>query len=354
MANRKLLIAISTGHALKAVELGGDPETSGTVFTDHGDGFYSVELPTDVYDIYFKDSPSDPTWTELTHFQARFHPTDDITVDIDNVKDDVSDHESRISTLEGSTPSTPTGVSAIKITNGIHIRWSQSEPGTLYVIRGEYHHSDENVTIDANSRILFAGFTTECILSNEIRFADIESMPFSDIKLSYRIWAVNNAGTSDPTAQDSIELDLQSELDAFTENLLIGSNYYQDYSKVVLSNSFVSGTFPTTAIDENKLPTGTPALTVSMFRDMRLIRIEIESQTTVNADCSMYFRDTFSDSLYELKIDNGERFARSEETAEGNPSLLVRRYSESTLQIYSDAPSGLSNVEIRLTFRIDS
>ncbi len=344
MAKRLMLIRLETGHALRAVPEGGDPYTQGTDFTDHGDGIYSALLDAGVYDIYYKDSPQDPTWTPLEHFQGKFHPTDDITLTLD-------DHETRITNLEADSPQTPQNVTIKITTQCVHIKWDAQTPGTIYIVRGEYHHTGEQITVDENSRILYAGYTPECLLPNELRFADLESKPFENVVLSFKIWAQNSAGTSTPTDKFDIEIDLTSELEEFCESISSSCEKTSSCDYIVTPCSFVAGSFPTTPIDENELPTNAPAKTISFPSDLYLIRIEIETKVAPTSDADIYFADSFSGKLYKLTVKSGERFARSEATATGNPSILVRRYPESNLMIYSPSPSGLEDVEIRLWLR---
>ena len=353
MAQRLLLIRYEKGHALRAVPSGGDPYTQGTNLTDHGDGFYSATLPAGVYDIYYKNEPDDSTWLPLEHYQGRFHPTDDITEDIFSLQDDVSSLDERVSTLEGTAPSIPQNVQAVRHSTGIHIRWNPQSEGTLFIVRGVFHHSDEQVVVDENSRILYSGYTPECLLSNALRFADIESRPFGEVVLSYRIWAVNPAGTSNPTDTASIELDLTSERAEFCEGATADCECNEaSFCRVDFITTYYPGVFPKTEIDAQKLPVGEPARTLSFHRDVRVLRVEAESISPASDDCSIYICDSFSGEVYALRFEEGERITRSEATSSGNPSILVMRYPDSKLLIYSDDAASLQDVEIRLAVGI--
>jgi len=349
MAQRLLIIRFETGHALRAVPAGGDPYTEGTNLTDHDDGFYSVTLPAAVYDIYWKEEPDDPTWIQLDHYQGRFHPTDEITDDISEIQGDIDDLDTRVSALEGETPDTPADIESLRTPGGVHIKWTPQVSGTLFIVRGVYHHSDEQVGIDENSRILYSGYIPECVLSNSMRFADIESRPFSDIHLSFKIQAHTAAGESELSDVESLELDLTIERAEFCDSAVADCDF--DSSSCAISYLTINypGAFPKTVIDEQQFPTGEPARTISFPRDTRITRIEIESTSEAESDCSIYLCDEFSGGVYELKIDEGERFARSEETAAGCPSMRILRHPESKLYIYSDNAESFSDIEVRLT-----
>ena len=349
MAQRLLLIRYESGHALRAVPAGGDPYTEGTNLTDHADGFYSATLPVGVYDIYYKVQPDDSTWIPLEHYQGRFHPTDDIIDDISSIQSDISNLDDRVSILEGETPTTPQNIQTVYVPDGVHIKWQQQNSGTIYIIRGIYHHSDEQVVVDENSRILYSGYIPECILSNTMRFADIQSKPYSDIVLSYRIWAINNAGTSNPTDINSIALDLTGERADFCDSISLDCENESAACRISYMTVHYPGTFPKTELDSQKLPAGEPARTISFPRDTKIMRLEIESISQAENNCTIYIADKFSGAVYGLKIDAGERFARSEQTADGNPNIRVFRYPDSELYIYSDDAMSLRDVEIRLT-----
>ncbi len=353
MAQRLLLVRYETGHSLRAVPVGEDPYTQGVNLTDHNDGFYSATLPVGVYDIYYKDQPDDPTWIPLEHYQSRFHPTDDITEDITQIQSDISTLDIRVTQLEGETPDTPQNVQSVRGGQAIHLSWSPQTSGTIYIVRGVYHHSDEQITVDENSRILYVGYVPEALLPNTLRFADIESKPFGDIELSFRIWAHTPAGTSPPTDLQSVELDLTTERAEFCESAFADCNTAGTSAcRIAFLSAHYPGAFPNTSIDEQRLPQDEPARTISFHRDMRILRIEAESISPANQDCNIYFCDSFSGQVYSLKFKMGERFARSESTASGNPSLLIMRYPDSELLIYSDDAQSLQDVEIRLTLGV--
>ena len=353
MAQRLLLIRYESGHVLRAVPAGGDPYTEGTTLTDHADGFYSATLPVNVYDIYYKDEPDDPTWIQLSHYQGRFHPTDDITDNISGLEDDVTSLDSRVSVLEGDSPVTPANVESIRSAEGVHIQWGLQEPGTIYIVRGIHHHSDESVNVNENSRILYAGYTPECLLNNSLRFADIESRPFDDIELDFKVWAQTAAGTSNPTDTQSIALDLTSERLAFCGSAALScESGGTSADKTAFISVNYPGTFPKTTVNEQNQPTSEPARILSFHRDVRVLRIEAESLSEASENCNIYICDSFSGEVYPLEFEEGERFARSEETGSGNPSIMVMRYPDSKLLIYSDDATSLQDVEVRLTLGI--
>ena len=348
MPQRRLLIRYESGHALRAVPAGGDPYTEGTNLTDHGDGFYSAVLPVGVYDIYYKNQPDDATWIPLEHYQGRFHPTDEITEDISQIQGELSELSGRVDVLEGTPPATPQNVEIVKTAEGLHIRWSPGPEGTLYILRGVYHHTGEQVSVDENSRILYAGYVPECLLPNGLRFADIEGDPFGEISLDFRLWAKNFAGTSAPTETFSAPLDLAEERLAFCEGVCQQCSESGAPSPTVITTQY-PGVFPKTPVDSQFHPEGEPARTLSFHRDIRILRVEAESVSPAEHDCTIYLCDAFSGKVYSLMFSAGERIARSEGTPAGNPALLVMRYPDSKLLIYSDDPAGLQDVEIRLT-----
>ncbi|MCD6595571.1 hypothetical protein J7L68_07855 [bacterium] len=349
MAQRLLLIRYESGHALRAVATGGDPYTEGINLIDHADGFYSVTLPVDVYDIYYKVEPDDSTWIPLEHYQGRFHPTDEITDDISSIQSDVSSLDGRVSVLEGEIPNTPQNIQSIYVPDGIHIKWQPKSKGTIYIIRGIYHHTDEQIMVDENSRILYSGHIPECILPDAMRFADIQSKPYGDIILSYKIWAYTPAGTSNPTDINSIALDLTSERADFCDSISLDCNNDSAACRISYMTIHYPGAFPKTELDSQNLPAGEPARTISFPRDTKIMRMEIESISLAENDCTIYIADKFSGAVYSLKIDSSERFARSEQTSDGNPNIRILRYPDSELYIYSDNAMSLQDIEIRLT-----
>ncbi len=352
MAERLLLIRYEPGRSLRAVPAGGDPYTEGTNLTDHGDGFYSAMLPTGVYDIYYKNEPDDSTWLPLEHYQGRFHPTDDITDELFSLSSSVTTLEDRVSALEGSVPGTPQNVKVVRTAGGVHISWDPQNGGTIYIVRGVYHHSGEQVNVDETSRVLYAGYTSECLLSNELRFADLESRPYGDVELSFRIWACSAAGTSEPSDVYNIKLDLAAERAEFCRSAVCDCGSCSARCEVSFVTTSFPGAFPKTTVDEQGRPAGAPARTLSFSRDVRILRVEAESLKEAQQDCCIYFCDAFSGQVYKLAFGAGERFARSEETAAGNPSIFVMRYPDSKLLIYSDDAESLTDVEIRLELAV--
>lgn len=349
MSERLMLIRFEPGHSIRAVEEGKDPYLGGTDFTDHGDGFYSAQLGTGVYDIYWKDDPQSGVWVKLEHYQGRFHPTDDLTEKIDKLTEDVSELSLQVKGIIGEPARKPRVLWSKKTPVAIHIRLEQQAPDTLYIVRGAYHHPDERVTIDETSRVLYAGYSTECILPNALRFADTESRPYGDVVLTAKIWAKNNAGISEPTEAFTIPLDLDWEREIFCNSAT------RDCSKKYQPDKFIvgvryPGAFPKTPIGENKEPLGPVARTVSLPFDSKLIRIEAESITPARNECFIYFRDKFSENVYRLRFKKDERLCRSESTPDSNPQISVLRFPESEVQVYSPDADSLTDVEIRMIF----
>jgi hypothetical protein len=343
MASGFLLIKYETGHSLKAVLAGNDPYTGGFVLTDCEDGFYTADLDMGLYDIYYKNAPADAVWLPLPHYDARFHPTDDISTALA----DIEALDSRVTTLEGSIPDVPANIVVIRAANSVHIGWDAGDNGTLYIVRGKYHHTDESVTVDSTTRVLYAGYSPFCLLHNDLRFADIESAPFGDIALSFTVSAHNAAGLSAPSTVAKIALDL-SESRIHRNSHDTDCPFTSNRNITFLTTSY-PGSFPLTSTDVNKRPTGTPARTLSFHRDVRILRIEAESLFPAENGAVVRFCDQSTGTVYSLPFTAGERIATSESSPDGNPNMPVLRNPDSKLFIYSDNSSGLQEVEIRLS-----